>query len=79
MKAADVMIGAAIESGNTLIGERAGGLPPEALLALFGDDQFIHFIPDLDFEAQKEFRQGAQGNELINYFAAKFGTKLGSR
>jgi hypothetical protein len=74
---ADVMIGAAIDAGNTLIGLRSGGLDPQALLSLFADDQFIHLIPDIDFEAQKEFRKGSQGSELIDYFAANFGAKIG--
>lgn len=73
---ADVMIGAAIEAGNTLIGQRTGGLDPEALLSLFSDNQLIHLIPNLDFEEQKEFRRGSQGAELIDYFAANFGPKL---
>lgn len=75
---ADVMIGAAIEAGNTLIGQRAGGLDPEALLSLFADNQLIHLIPDLDFEGQKEFRRGSQGAELIDYFAANFGPTISS-
>lgn len=69
---ADVMIGAAIEAGTILIGQRASGLNPESVLSLFADDQFIHMIPNIDFEAEKEFRKGSQGNELIDYFAANF-------
>lgn len=73
---ADVMIGAAIEAGNTMIGERSGGLDPDQLLPLFAENQFIHLIPNLDFEAQKAFRKGSQGAELIDYFAANFGRKM---
>lgn len=73
---ADVMIGAVIEAGNSLIGERTGGLDPEALLSLFGEEQLIHLLPDLDFEAQKEFRKGSHGAELIDYFAANFGPAM---
>ena len=73
---ADVMIGAAIEAGNTLIGERTGGLDPLVLLSLFADNQFIHLIPDLDFQGQKDFRKGSQGAEMIDYFAANFGPKM---
>lgn len=71
---ADVMIGAAIEAGNTLIGQQTGGLDPKTLLSLFADDQFIHMIPHIDFEAQKEFRRGSQGAEMIDYFAANLGS-----
>ncbi|MBS0363235.1 MAG: DUF3800 domain-containing protein [Proteobacteria bacterium] len=73
---ADVMIGAAIEAGNTMIGERSGGLDPDQLLPLFAENQFIHLTPNLDFEAQKAFRKGSQGAELIDYFAANFGREM---
>lgn len=72
---ADVVIGAAIEAGNILIGQRNIGLDPEALLSLFAEDQFIHMIPDTDFAAQKQFRRDSQGAEMIDYFAANFGPK----
>lgn len=67
---ADVMIGAAIEAGNSLAGLRSGGLDPEQLLAVYADDQFIHMLPSIDFEEQQRFRKGTQGGELINYLAA---------
>ncbi len=72
---ADVVIGAALEAGNIMTGHRTDGLDPEALLPLFRDDQLIHMLPSLDFEAQKAFRQGAQASEMIDYFAANFGGK----
>lgn len=72
---ADVMIGAALEAGNIMIGQRTDGLDPEAVLPLFAEDQFIHLLPDLDFAAQKEFRKGSQAAQVINYFAANFGSK----
>lgn len=72
---ADVMIGAALEAGNIMTGQRTEGLDPDALLPLFQDDQLIHMLPDLDFEAQKEFRRGTQASEVIDYFAANFASK----
>ena len=72
---ADVMIGAALEAGNIMTGHRTEGLDPDDLLPLFGDDQLIHMLPDLDFEAQKEFRRGTQASEMIDYFAANFALK----
>ena len=72
---ADVMIGAALEAGNIMTGHRTEGLDPEALLPLFRDDQLIHMLPSLDFEAQKAFRKGAQASQVIDYFAANFGGK----
>jgi hypothetical protein len=72
---ADVLIGATIEAGNIMTGQRSDGLDPDALLPLFKDDQLIHMLPDLDFEAQKEFRKGTQASEVIDYFAAHFASK----
>jgi hypothetical protein len=72
---ADVMIGAALEAGNILIGQRTDGIDPDALLSLFKDDQLIHMLPDIDFEAQKEFRRGTQASEVIDYVAANFASK----
>ena len=72
---ADVMIGAALEAANTMTGLRAGGLDPDVLMALYADHQFIHLIPDLDFEAQRRFRQGTQASQVIDYFAANFGPR----
>jgi hypothetical protein len=70
---ADVMIGAAIEAANTLTGLRAGGLDPEAVMSLYADHQIIHLLPSIDFDAQKQFRQGTQAAEMIDYFARNFG------
>lgn len=72
---ADVMVGAALEAANTMTGLRSGGLDPEALMSLYAEDQFIHLIPDIDFEAQRQFRQGTQASEVIDYFAANFARK----
>ena len=69
---ADVMIGAAIEAGNSLAGLRSGGLDPEAVLSLYSDNQLIHMIPSIDFEEQRRFRQGTQAAEVIDYFSTNF-------
>lgn len=69
---ADVLIGATLEAANVLTGNRTGGLDPGELLPLFADDQFLHLIPDTDFDAQRRFRQGAQSSEMIDYFARHF-------
>ncbi|MDE0304199.1 MAG: DUF3800 domain-containing protein [Albidovulum sp.] len=66
---ADVLIGAAIEATNNLIGLRLGGLDPEEVLSLYQDEQFIHLMPSLDFEEQPCFRMGSQSAELIDYLA----------
>ena len=69
---ADVMIGAAIEAGNCLLGLRSGGLDPEAVLSLYSDNQLIHMIPSIDFEEQRRFRQGTQAAEVIDYLSTNF-------
>ncbi|KJK19034.1 DUF3800 domain-containing protein [Pseudomonas sp. 2(2015)] len=69
---ADVMIGAAIEAANTLMGQRKGRLDAQQVLAQYADDQLIHMLPSVNFQAQKRFRQGTQAEEVINYFAANF-------
>ena len=66
---ADVMIGAAIEVANSLRGQRTGGLEPEAVLALYADDQIIHMLPNLNFDEQRRFLRGTQAAEVIDYFS----------
>lgn len=75
VQVADVMIGAAIEAANGLTGLRPPLLEPQAVMSLYADDQFIHLVPSIDFTEQKEFRQGTQAAEMIDYFAKHFGTK----
>lgn len=72
VKLADVMIGAALEAANTMAGLRNGGLDPEAVMALYAENQLIHLTPSIDFAEQREFRRGTQAAEGIDYFAANF-------
>lgn len=72
---ADVMVGAVIEAGNIMTGQRTDGLSPDALMPLFAEDQIIHHLPSLDFQAEMAFRKGTQAAEVIDYFAANFGSK----
>lgn len=72
---ADVMIGAAIEAANGLTGLRPPLLDPQAVLSLYADEQFIHLVPSINFDEQKQFREGAQASEIIDYFAKHFSTK----
>lgn len=69
---ADVMIGAALEAAHLMTGHRANEIDPDELMSLYGNDQFIHLVPSLDFEEQREFRRGTQAAEVIDYFAANF-------
>lgn len=69
---ADVLIGAAIEAANSLAGLREPEVDPETLMSLYSDDQFIHLLPSLDFEQQKEFRRSTQAEEVVDYFAKHF-------
>jgi hypothetical protein len=70
---ADVMIGSAIEAANGLTGQRTPLLDPQGVMSLYADDQFIHLLPSINFDEQKRFREGAQANRMINYFAKHFG------
>jgi hypothetical protein len=69
---ADVLIGAAVEAANSLAGLRAPATDAENILSSYAEDQFIHLVPSLDFEGQKEFRRGTQAGEVIDYFAKHF-------
>ena len=66
---ADVLIGAATEAANCLAGLRKPATNAEELFSLYADAQFIHLVPSLDFDEQKEFRRGTQAAEVIDYFA----------
>ncbi len=69
---ADVLIGAAVEAAKSLAGLCEPTNTPETLMSLYADDQFIHMMPSLDFEEQKEFRRGTQAAEVIDYYAKHF-------
>lgn len=69
---ADVLVGAAVDAANGLAGLKSGGLDPDEVASLFGDEQFIYLVPSVNFEEQKQFRQGGQGSEIIDYYAANF-------
>lgn len=69
---ADIMIGAAIEAANGLMGLRTPLLNPHAVMSLYSDDQFIHMLPSIDFDEQKRFREGTQAAQMIDYFAKNF-------
>jgi hypothetical protein len=73
---ADVMIGAALEAASRMIGQRQGGLDPQALISLYRDDQIIHMLPSIDFDEQKRLRRGTQANEIIDYFGEHFGHRF---
>lgn len=69
---ADVLVGAAMEAAKVLAGHRKTGLNAEALLSTYPENQLIHMLPSMDFEAQKRFRAGTQADEVIEYFGRHF-------
>lgn len=69
LQVADVMIGAAIEAANNMSEQRSGGSDPDALSALYSEDQIISLGPSIDFAASKEFRRGSQTSAMIDYLA----------
>lgn len=68
----DILIGAAIENANALIGLKEKNEYNMAVSTLYSDDQFIHLIPNIDFDENKDFRSNAQSSEVIEYFAKHF-------
>ena len=66
---ADVLVGAAIGSANVVTGHRLAGEGFSNALELYRDDQLIHLLPSIDFEAEKAFRQDSQASEHIDYIA----------
>ena len=71
---ADVMIGAAIEATNGLTGLRPPLLDPHAVISMYAHEQLIHLLPSINFDERKQFHEGAQAAEMIDYFAKHFGT-----
>lgn len=69
---ADVLVGATMEAAKIMTGNRDAGLDAKAFLSAFADNQFIHMLPSVDFEAQRRFRAGTQANEVIDYFGRHF-------
>ncbi len=61
-----------MEAAKIMTGNRDAGLDAKAFLSAFADNQFIHMLPSVDFEAQKRFRSGTQANEVIDYFGRHF-------
>ncbi len=61
----DVLIGACIESVYQLMDSKE--LNESSVLSLYQDSQLIHFIPDIDFEGQKKFREGSQSKEYLTF------------
>lgn len=72
VQVADIIVGAAIEAANTMIGERERPADPMEVLSLYAEDQIIHYLPSTDFAEQKRFRSGTQASAMIDYFAKHF-------
>ncbi len=68
---ADVLVGAAMEAANA-IGSPEGNASAFEVIGQYADHQLIHILPSRDLQEEKRFRQGGQGRELIEYFAANF-------
>jgi hypothetical protein len=69
---ADIMIGAAIEAVNGLTGLRSSLLDPQDVMSLYAETQFIYLVPSINFAEQRQFRQGTQAAQMIDYFARNF-------
>lgn len=68
---ADVLVGGIMDSSRAITGTKVNEYN-SAIIDLYKDNQLIHLLPSLDFEQQKEFRRGTQGNKIIDYFSEHF-------
>lgn len=68
---ADVLIGGVMDSSKAITGIKVNEYN-KSIIDLYKDNQLIHLLPSLDFDQQKKFRRGTQGNEVINYFSKHF-------
>lgn len=66
----DVLVGGAVSAAELLMKEKS--LSFYSPLKLYHEDQIIHFLPDLDFEKQREFRRGSQGAEYNDFIRNEF-------
>lgn len=68
---ADILIGGVMDSTKAITGIKINDYN-KSIIDLYKDNQLIHLLPSLDFEQQREFRRGTQGNEVIDYFSKHF-------
>lgn len=69
---ADVIVGATIEAAKIFTGHREAGLDAQAVLSAYAENQLIHLLPSIDFDAQKRFRAGSHADQMIDYFGQHF-------
>lgn len=68
---ADILIGGVMDSSKAITGVKINDYNKK-IIGLYKDNQLIHLIPSLNFEQQKEFRKGTQGDQVIDYFSKHF-------
>ncbi|KHJ65678.1 hypothetical protein QU24_23305 [Pantoea rodasii] len=66
----DILVGGAVAAAEQLMKEKSFSF--YSPLKLYRDDQIIHFLPEVDFKRQREFRQGSQGGQLIDFLQSEF-------
>lgn len=66
----DVLVGGAIAGVHDLRQNKPMSF--YSPLKLYNGNQIIHFFPDVDFAAQKEFRKGSQASEYIDFVQNNF-------
>lgn len=69
MQLCDVLIGACIESVYQLMDSKV--LNQNSVLSLYQDSQLIHFIPDIDFEGQKNLGKAVKVRSILRLFKMK--------
>jgi len=69
---ADILIGGIIEFSMGIAGKVQKTDYNQSILSLYGDENIIHLLPNLDFEEQKEFHKNNQSQDFINFFGKNF-------
>jgi len=68
---ADILVGGIVDSFKAITGLKVNKYNQE-IINIYRDEQIIHLLPSLDFEAEKKFRKDTQGGALIDYFSKNF-------
>ena len=69
---ADTLIGGIIEFSMSITGNVKKTDYNQSILGLYGDENIIHLLPNLDLEKQKDFRKNNQSQDFINFFGKNF-------
>lgn len=69
---ADLLVGGVIEHFRAMVGAIKKTEYNQSIPDLYGETNFIHLLPNLNFVETKEFRRGTQAGEFIDFVAKNF-------